>query len=104
MSLTWGTPKNRVQQTAFAMAVLAYAENIENPSVLLPVLQRISGKHTSLQIIANQYDIVGRHLLASIIEVLGAAATEALTGAWAKAYGQLADLMINLEKSICLQK
>lgn len=70
-----GTPKNRVQQTALAMAVLAYAENIENPSVLLPVLQRIGGKHTNLQIIENQHDITGRHLLASIVEVLGAAAT-----------------------------
>jgi nitric oxide dioxygenase len=99
-----GNQKNGSQQTALALAVLAYAEHIENPSVLLPVLQRIGDKHTSLQISADQYDIVGRHLLASIAEVLGAAATEELLSAWAKAYGQLADLMINLEKSIYLQK
>ncbi|SHE66188.1 NO-inducible flavohemoprotein [Pedobacter caeni] len=99
-----GNQKNGTQQTALALAVLAYAENIENPSVLLPVLQRIGDKHTSLQISADQYDIVGRHLLASISEVLGEAATEELITAWAKAYGQLADIMINLEKSIYLQK
>lgn len=99
-----GNQKNGSQQTALALAVLAYAEHIENPSVLLPVLQRIGDKHTSLQISAAQYDIVGKHLLASIAEVLGEAATEELITAWAKAYGQLADLMINLEKSIYLQK
>lgn len=99
-----GNQKNGSQQTALALAVLAYAENIEDPAVLLPVLQRIGDKHTSLQISADQYDIVGRHLLASIGEVLGATATAALLSAWAKAYGQLADLMIHLEKSIYLQK
>lgn len=99
-----GNQQNGTQQTALALAVLAYAENIENPGVLLPVLQRIGDKHTSLQITAEQYDIVGNHLLASIGEVLGEAATAELIQAWAKAYGQLADLMINLEKSIYLQK
>ncbi|MBB2147931.1 NO-inducible flavohemoprotein [Pedobacter gandavensis] len=99
-----GNQQNGTQQTALALAVLAYAENIENPGVLLPVLQRIGDKHTSLQITAEQYDIVGKHLLASIGEVLGDAATADLITAWAKAYGQLADLMINLEKSIYLQK
>ncbi|WP_316822023.1 NO-inducible flavohemoprotein [Pedobacter gandavensis] len=99
-----GNQQNGTQQTALALAVLAYAENIENPGVLLPVLQRIGDKHTSLQITAEQYDIVGAHLLASIGEVLGDAATADLIAAWAKAYGQLADLMINLEKSIYLEK
>lgn len=99
-----GNQQNGTQQTALALAVLAYAENIENPGVLLPVLQRIGDKHTSLQITAEQYDIVGNHLLASIGEVLGEAATAELITAWAKAYAQLADLMINLEKSIYLQK
>lgn len=99
-----GNQQNGTQQTALALAVLAYAENIENPGVLLPVLQRIGDKHTSLQITAEQYDIVGNHLLASIGEVLGDAATADLITAWAKAYAQLADLMINLEKSIYLQK
>lgn len=99
-----GNQQNGSQQTALALAVLAYAEHIENPGVLLPVLQRIGDKHTSLQITPEQYDIVGNHLLASIKEVLGEAATEDLITAWAKAYGQLADIMINLEKSIYVQK
>lgn len=92
------------QQTALALAVLAYAENIENPSVLLPVLERIGDRHTSLQILPEQYTIVGHHLLSSIKEVLGDGATDELIAAWAKAYQQLADIMIHLEKSIYMQK
>lgn len=56
------------QPQALAMAVLAYAENIHDPSVLLSVVERIAHKHTSLGIRAEQYGIVGKHLLASIKE------------------------------------
>lgn len=82
------------QQQALAGAVAAYAEHIDDPSVLAPVLARIVHKHVSLGIRPEHYPIVGRHLLASIREVLGAAATDALVDAWAAAYGQLADMLI----------
>ncbi|MBC7570672.1 MAG: hypothetical protein H7319_13175 [Spirosoma sp.] len=85
------------QPTALAMAVLAYAENIDDPSVLLSALQRIGHKHTSLSVRPEHYTIIGRHLIASIGEVLGTAATPALLDAWTAAYGQLASLMISIE-------
>lgn len=88
------------QPQALAMAVLAYAENINDPSVLLPVVERIAHKHTSLGIRAEQYDIVGKHLLASIKEVLGEAASDELIDAWAAAYQQLADLFISVETKL----
>lgn len=88
------------QQHALAMAVAAYAEHIDDPSVLLPVLERVSAKHVSLGIRPEHYAIVGRHLLASITEVLGDAATPALVDAWAAAYGQLADLLIGMEQKL----
>src|SRR5690606_13975695 len=80
-----GNQKNNKQQQALAMAVLAYAEHIENPSVLLPVVDRIGHKHTSLDIRPKHYAIVGRHLIASIAEVLGHAATPELLEAWTQA-------------------
>ncbi|GAB3260804.1 NO-inducible flavohemoprotein [Larkinella harenae] len=92
-----GNQQNGHQQTALAMAVLAYAENIDDPSVLLPVVERIGHKHTSLNIQPEQYAIVGHHLLASISEVLGQAATPALLEAWRLAYEALASLMIGTE-------
>lgn len=82
------------QPTALAMSVLAYAENIDDPSVLAPVITLIANKHASLGIRAEHYPIVGKHLLASIKEVLGDAASDELIDAWGVAYGVLADVLI----------
>lgn len=88
------------QQEALAAAVLAYAENIEDPTPLLGAVRHIAGKHVSVGIRAEHYAIVGRHLLSSIQEVLGEAATPELIDAWAAAYGQLADILIGVENGL----
>ena len=80
--------------------MLAYAEHINDPSVLESALNRIGHKHTSLDIRPEHYAIIGRHLLASIGEVLGDAATPELIDAWSAAYGQLATMMIGTEASL----
>lgn len=92
-----GNQNSGKQQQALAMAVLAYAEHIANPGVLQPALERIGHKHVSLDIRPEHYPIVGNHLLASIKEVLGEAATPEILDAWEAAYNQLADLMIRME-------
>lgn len=88
------------QQQALAGAVLAYAENIENLPALLGAVAHIANKHVSVGIRAEHYPIVGKHLIASIKEVLGDAATPALIDAWTAAYMQLADVLIGAEKAI----
>lgn len=95
-----GHQREGSQQQALAAAAAAYALHIDHPEVLMPVLERVAHKHTSLGIRAEHYDIVGHHLLASIGEVLGEAATPALINAWAAAYGQLAGLLIGLEGAL----
>lgn len=85
------------QQNALTGAVLAYAENIDDPTILINTLKAIGNKHVSLNIAAEQYDIVGDHLINSIIEVLGAAATRELIEAWTCAYNELAQIMISIE-------
>jgi nitric oxide dioxygenase len=95
-----GNQQTGKQQTALALAVLAYAEHIEDPSVLVPAVTKIGHKHVSLDIRPEHYAIVGRHLIASIGEVLGEAATPALLDAWTVAYGQLARLMSGLESGL----
>ena len=95
-----GNQQNGKQQMALAMAVLAYAENIEDPSVLVHAVTKIGHKHVSLDIRPEHYAIVGRHLIASIGEVLGEAATPALLDAWATAYNELAGLMSGLESGL----
>ena len=92
-----GNQASGKQQNALTNAVLAYAENIENPSVLINVLKMIGNKHVSLNITADQYDIVGGHLIGSIKEVLGEAATPELVDAWTCAYTELAEIMISIE-------
>ncbi|SMD01835.1 NO-inducible flavohemoprotein [Pedobacter nyackensis] len=99
-----GNQESGKQQTALAMAVLAYAENIANPGVLMPVVDRIGHKHVSLDIRPEHYQIVGRHLIASIQEVLGAAATADILDAWTAAYQQLAALMSGHETKLYQHK
>lgn len=98
-----GNQANGRQKSALANAVLAYAENIENPGVLISVLKGIGTKHRSLNIQPEQYKIVGTHLIASIGEVVGEAATQEILDAWTVAFYQLADIMINLEKEMYLE-
>ncbi len=88
------------QQQALAGAVLAYGENIENLPALLGAVAHIANKHVSVGIRAEHYPIVGKHLIASIKEVLGDAATPELIDAWTAAYMQLADVLIGAEKAI----
>ena len=88
------------QQQALAGAVLAYAENIENLPALLGAVAHIANKHVSVGIRAENYPIVGKHLIASIKEVLGDAAIPELIDAWTAAYMQLADVLIGAEKAI----
>jgi nitric oxide dioxygenase len=95
-----GNQQNSRQQTALAMAILAYAENIENPAVLMPAIDGIGQKHISLDIRPEHYLIVGKHLIASIAEVLGEAATPLILDAWEVAYNQLAQIMSGHEQKL----
>lgn len=86
------------QPRALAAAVLAYAEHIENPSVLAKAIEHITTKHVSLNIQPEQYAIVGENLLHSISEVLNVPMESDLIAAWKAAYLQLADILIGVEK------
>jgi nitric oxide dioxygenase len=88
------------QARALAGALYAYAANIDDLGKLSPALELICQKHVSLAIKPEQYDIVGTYLLATMKQVLGAAATPEIMGAWGAAYWQLADIMIGKEKAL----
>lgn len=85
------------QQRALAGAICAFAANVDNLGVLGPAVELIAQKHASLGVKAEHYPIVGEHLLGSIREVLGDAATDEVVNAWAEAYGFLADILIGRE-------
>ncbi len=92
--------KDGRQPRALANAVLAYAENIRNPSVLGPAIRMIVHKHASLDIRPEHYPIVGSSLLEAMAEVLGDAFTPELRAAWEAAYWQLANLLIGEEEKV----
>ncbi|WP_395495907.1 NO-inducible flavohemoprotein [Acetobacter sp. KSO5] len=92
--------KNGSQPTALALAVLAYARNINSLDQLGGMVERIAEKHVGLNILPEHYPAVGRALLGAIAQVLGDAATPEIMDAWAKAYGLLADVLINRESQI----
>ncbi|CAG4892320.1 NO-inducible flavohemoprotein [Paraburkholderia gardini] len=92
--------KNGNQAETLAHAVWAYAAHIDNIDALGPAVAHIANKHVSLNIAPAQYDIVGEHLLASIVEVLGDAVDAETVDAWSAAYAQLAGLMIGVERKL----
>ncbi|OUI99809.1 NO-inducible flavohemoprotein [Acetobacter sp. DsW_54] len=92
--------KDGEQPKALALAVLAYARNINNLGALGAMVERIAEKHVGLNILPEHYPFVGEALLGAIAHVLGDAATPEIMDAWGKAYWFLADVLIGREKQI----
>ena len=93
------------QARALANGVLMYARHIDQLDQLGGLVAQIINKHVSLNIQPEHYPIVGKCLLRSIREVLGAEiATDAVIEAWGAAYQQLADLLIGLEEQIYAER
>jgi nitric oxide dioxygenase len=88
------------QPKALAGAILAYAQNIDNLGVVLPVVERIAHKHVGYHILAEHYPFVAKALLGAIQDVLGEAATDEILAAWGEAYWFLADILIGREANI----
>ncbi|KAF2744616.1 globin-like protein [Sporormia fimetaria CBS 119925] len=88
------------QPQALAHALHAYASNIDALGNLSEAVELICHKHASLYIKADQYAVVGKHLLETMKTVLGDACTDEILDAWGAAYWQLADLMIAREKHL----
>jgi nitric oxide dioxygenase len=88
------------QPKALAMAIIAYARNIEGLAALSPAVERIAQKHVGLNILPEHYPHVAEALLGAIRDVLGDAATEEILAAWGEAYWYLAEVLIARERLI----
>lgn len=86
------------QPEALFSAVCAYASNLDNLAALGPAVEKIAQKHTSFAIRPDHYPIVGKHLLASIDELLHPG--DEVLAAWGKAYGVLAGIFVKREEQI----
>ena len=88
------------QPRALALAVLAYARNINTLGALSGMVERIAEKHVGLNIAPQHYPYVADALLGAIAHVLGDAATPEVMEAWGKAYWFLAEILIGREGQI----
>ncbi|MCB8201156.1 nitric oxide dioxygenase [Staphylococcus aureus] len=92
--------KRGMQSSALAQAVMAAAVNIDNLSIIKPVIMPVAYKHCALQVYAEHYPIVGENLLKAIQDVTELEEDDPVIQAWAKAYGAIADVFIQIEKEI----
>ncbi len=88
------------QSVALFEAVAAYAKNIENLAALTAVVERIAHKHTSFNIKAEHYQIVGHHLIETLRELASDAFTAEVEEAWTAAYLFLAQVFIDREETL----
>ena len=95
---------NGRQQVALFEAIAAYAKNIENLSALTMAVERIAQKHTSFNIQAEHYAIVGHHLIETLRELATKAFTADVEDAWTNAYQFLANIFINRETELYQQR
>lgn len=89
-----------LQSTALAQSVLAAAVNIDHLEAILPVVKEIAYKHCALQVPPAGYDIVGENLIAAIKDVVGLDDDHEIIKTWKKAYQEIADIFISVEKDI----
>lgn len=90
--------KSLRQPKVLAFALLNYARNINDITPLTAFVKQIVVKHCGLQVRAEHYPIVGTCLLTTLKELLGEeTATPEFLKAWETAYGNLAQILINME-------
>ncbi|CAM3754721.1 NO-inducible flavohemoprotein [Vibrio aquimaris] len=92
------------QSVALFEAIAAYAKNIENLEALASAVERIAHKHTSFNIQAEHYQIVGHHLIETLRELAPEAFTKQVEEAWTAAYLFLAKIFIDREGELYLQR
>ena len=91
---------NPDQHKKLAMAISAYAANIDNLTMLSMAIEKMASTHVLKKIKPEHYPMVGTSILKAIKDVLGDAANADVLDAWQDAYFFLADLLIAREKEM----
>lgn len=88
------------QPFALFNALAAYATYIDDLDKLASMVSRIANKHVSLDIQAEHYPIVGKHLLATLGELAPETFDGPTLAAWEQAYQFLANAFIDVESTM----
>src|SRR5262245_60671395 len=95
---------NRANQTpagqplALARSLYAYATQIDNLEALAGAVELIANKHASLGVKPEHYEVVGKHLIQALKDVLKI--DEEQAAAWGAAYWFLAKILIDGEQKL----
>ena len=88
------------QPIKLATAVYSYASQIDNLSALKSMVETIALRHVQVQVLPEEYSIVGESLLQAMKDVLGQTATEEVMAAWTEAYQALSEVFVKREHQI----
>ena len=92
------------QHMKLAEAISAYAINIERLDRLAPALMVIAKRHVQTNVRPSQYIYVEDALLSAMCIVLKEEKNSELMTAWSEAYWYIAEVLINMERTLCMEK
>lgn len=82
------------QQAGKLMQVVGAAVGkLDEPAVLLPMLEALGRRHVDYGVVPAHYDTVGAALLKTLGQGLGPAFTPQVQAAWTKVYGAMVEAM-----------
>jgi hemoglobin-like flavoprotein len=89
------------KQGAMLMGSIKLAvDNINNPDILLPAIQKLGERHAKYNVQEDHYTTVGQALLWTLEQGLADAFTSDVKSAWAATYTTLACEMIKAQRSV----
>ena len=81
------------QQERLFNSLVYIATNIDNPTALVPYLERLGSGHIKYDTRPEHYDAVGVSLMKTLEHFLGAAWTPEVSATWSEAYNLAAKVM-----------
>jgi len=83
------------QKRALLGALVSLRRSLRDLSLIAPFLADLGARHARYGVCAEHYPVVGAALLETMAEVGGAAWQPSFTDEWARAYGIVAQIMID---------
>ena len=82
------------QATKLVQMIDVAVSKLNEPAVLLPVLENLGKRHSGYGVLPAHYQLVGAPLLLTLAQGLGAAWTPEVRAAWEHTYVFIADTMM----------
>mmetsp|Transcript_15583 Transcript_15583/g.43465 ORF Transcript_15583/g.43465 Transcript_15583/m.43465 type:complete len:369 (+) Transcript_15583:94-1200(+) len=101
---TYETPGLRAHGVRVVTTVGAAVDGLRNLPALVPVLQELAIKHVGYGVLPEHYEVVGKALMLTLKDGLGAAFTERVQVPWAKVWHTISKTMIDAQAPVLCEK